>query len=213
MPTDIDSKYAPRLLVTHLLLALITLSALIVTSPSQAQTKKPEAQQKQREKRDPVAAGARDQGRLPEPPVRPAGRYGLSRRRRQPALRGRAAHRHDLVVPQPARRPVTRNCSSSSPTRSTVATRRGCWAWRSTPSTRRTSNSSSTIRPMISGQRRSVVSRFRASSDNPRESRSRERGADLGFGGRPVREPQRRHDRLRAGRLPLHHLGRQRGRR
>ena len=45
MPTDIDSKSCPRRLVTHLLLALITLSTLVVTSPSQAQTqtRKPQA--------------------------------------------------------------------------------------------------------------------------------------------------------------------------
>jgi glucose/arabinose dehydrogenase len=46
MPTDIDSKLRPRLLVTHLLLALITLSTVIVTSPSRAQTQKPAAQPK-----------------------------------------------------------------------------------------------------------------------------------------------------------------------
>ena len=47
----------------------------------------------------------------------------------------------------------------------------------------------------------------------PPDGRPRERGADLGLGRRPVREPQRRHDRFRAGRLPLHHAGRQRSRR
>ena len=47
----------------------------------------------------------------------------------------------------------------------------------------------------------------------PPGRRPGERAADLGLGGRPVREPQRRHDRVRAGRLSLHHAGRQRRRR
>jgi glucose/arabinose dehydrogenase len=42
MPIDIDSTSRPRLLLTHLWLVLITLSALTVTSPLQAQTRKVE---------------------------------------------------------------------------------------------------------------------------------------------------------------------------
>jgi glucose/arabinose dehydrogenase len=46
MPTDIDSKALPRRLVTHVLVALMTLAVLVATSPSQAQTKKALAQKK-----------------------------------------------------------------------------------------------------------------------------------------------------------------------
>ncbi len=59
--------------------------------------------------------------------------------------------------------------SSSSPTRSTAATRRACSGWPSIPSSRRTSSSSSITRPTTTARRRSVVSRFRtATGDDPR---------------------------------------------
>ena len=48
---------------------------------------------------------------------------------------------------------ATRSSSSSSPTRSTGATRRGCSAWPSTRSTRRTASSSSTTRPTTTADR------------------------------------------------------------
>ena len=114
--------------------------------------------------------GPGDRGGLPEPAVRPAGGAGLSRRRQQPALRRRAAPGQDLVVPQRAGRPATSSSSSSCPTRSTGATRRGCSAWPSIPSTRRTASSSSTTRPTTGarGARSSRGSRSR--SDDPRRA-------------------------------------------
>ena len=113
-------------------------------------------------------AEACDGGRVSQPEVRPAGRHGLSRRRQQSSVRGRAAHGHDLVVPQRALDERQAAVPRSFPIRSTGETKRGCWAWRSIPSTRRTSRSSSTTRPNDQGKRHSVVSRFKASSDDPR---------------------------------------------
>ena len=164
-----------------------------------------------REVRRPAEAG--DPGRLPEPAIRPAGRDGLSRRRQQPAVRRRAAPGQDLVVPQRPRRPATSSCSSSSPTRSTGATRRACSGWPSIPSTRRTRQFFVYYSANDNGARRSVVSRFRTSRDDRRRADPASEQRIWVSAEDPVREPQRRHDRVRAGRLPLHHAGRQRGRR
>ena len=73
--------------------------------------------------------------------------------------------------PERQGRPATSSSSSSSPTRSTGATRRACSAWPSTRSTRRTASSSSTTRPTEGPTgRRSVVSRFKVSKDDPRKA-------------------------------------------
>ncbi len=116
--------------------ALLALAAAIVSTPAHAQD-------------DAARAGHR--GRLPEPSLRPPRRDGLPEGWRQPAVRRRAEGRHP-VVPERTRARRTRRSSSTSPTRSTapaaaVTTRKGCSAWPSTRSTRRTASSSSITRP------------------------------------------------------------------
>ena len=128
----------------------------------------------------------------------------------QPALRGRAASGEDLVVPQPAETIGASTSSSSCPTRSTGATRRACSGWRSIPSFKE----NRPVLRLLLGQRRGQAAlgglAVPGLEGRPAPRRPGERAADLGLGRGPVREPQRRHDRLRPGRLPLHHAGRRR---
>ena len=64
-------------------------------------------------------------------------------------------------------RPATRSSFSSFPTRSTGATKKACSAWPFIPSTRKTRQFFVYYSANDRGKRRSVVSRFRASSNNP----------------------------------------------
>ena len=139
----------------------------------------------------PARAGQRSLPKLktevafPNLKLRPPGRPGLSRRRQQPAVRRRAAQGQDPVVPQRQGHERQGDSSSSSPTRSTGATRRACSAWPSTRSTRRTASSSSTTRPTTgeTGQR----GRSSRGSRSPRTTPARPtRRASSGSGSRPT---------------------------
>ena len=137
-----------------------------------------------RSSRDDEFARARDQGRLREPQVRPAGRIRLCQRRQQPLFCRRAAHRHDLVVSQPA---LTRDKQLflTCPIRSIGAMKRVCSVWLFIPSSRRTSSSSCTTRPMT--RARGVrLSRVSGASSEPADGGPGERRADLGLGRGPV---------------------------
>ena len=94
------------------------------------------------------------------------------------------------------------------------ATRRACSGWPSTPNSRRTSSSSSTTRPMTTGQAAfgrlsvpDVPQRRPARADPPSEERIWVSAED------PFENHNGGTHRVRAGRLPLHHAGRQRCRR
>ena len=118
-------------------------------------------------------AGAGHRGRLPEPAVRPPGRPGLSRRRQQPAVRRRAAPGQDLVVPQrPEHRATSSAFLAAARPRSTAGQRGGA----ARPGLPPEVQGERRVLRLLLGQgrgptgRRSVVSRFRVSQDDPRKA-------------------------------------------
>ena len=129
----------------------------------------------------------------------------------QPAVRRRAAPGDDLVVPQREGHQRQAASSSSCPTRSTGATRRGCSAWRSIPKYKENGEFFVYYSANDRGRAAARSSRgSRSRKDDPRKAdpASEERVWVVGQG--PVREPQRRLHRVRPRRLPVHLPGRQR---
>ena len=83
-------------------------------------------------------------------------------------------------------RPETSSSFSGSLTGSTEGTRRACWAWPFTPSTRKTRQFFVYYSADDNGKRRSVVSRFQMFERQAPSRRPGKRGTDLGLGRRPI---------------------------
>ena len=103
--------------------------------------------------------------------VRSPGRPGLSGRRQQPAVRRRAARRIQSFPDEPRHRPRSDSSSSPMPDQPRT-TRKACSAWRSTPSTRKNGEFFVyySAHEGTRAERRSVVSRFKVSKDDPRKA-------------------------------------------
>ena len=98
-------------------------------------------------------------------------------------------------------------------TASTPAARAACWASPSRRTTRRAARSTSTTpRTEAAGTRSRAASRASARARRTRTWPTRRPGEDPAPRRPALRQPQRRHRRLRPGRLPLHGLRRRRRR-
>ena len=98
-----------------------------------------------------------------------------------------------------------RRSSSTSPIACCLVASTGCWAWPSIRSSRRTAGSSSTTRARPDGA--TVIAEYSPSAD-PNVATARRRSS---CSRRPaLRQPQRRDDRVRPRRLPLHRPRRRR---
>ena len=115
-------------------------------------------------------AEAQDRGRLPQPEVRPPRRDGLSRRRQQPPVRRRAAPGQDPVVPQRARTRPTRQLFLQLPDPINRGNEEGLLGLAFHPKYKENGEFFVYYSAKKGDDRRSVVSRFRVSKDDPRKA-------------------------------------------